>query len=342
MIKPKKLKKGDTIAILSISGGLGGVFPYRIDRAKDYLEKIGFKVKEYPTARNNHNGKAGTIEERVKDIHYAFLDKDVKAIIAVIGGLAANEILDSLDYNIIGENPKIFCGYSDNNLFCYALYKKANMVSFYGPCILTQFGEYPEPLEYTIKYFMKALADSKPIGKIEPSQFWTDELLDWGKKEDCMRARKLKKNLGHVWINKGKATAPIVGGCLYSIHQLRGTEYGVDYTDKILFIEIAEGQDFRKGEPIDYVDSKLQDLENSGIFKDIKGLIIGRGTRYTPKQLVKFEQVIRNHFEKYDFPVLFNVDVGHTDPLITIPIGVKVTLDAYENLFSIDEPGVID
>jgi len=341
MIKPQKLEKGDTVATIAPSSGLGGLFPYRVDNARKFLESIGFKVKEFPTVKKFVDGNAGTIEERLLDIHSAFKDKEIKAIICNIGGLACNELLNLIDYNIVKTNPKIFCGYSDITLLHYAFSSMSDLITFYGPAAMTQFGEFPRPQEYTLKYFLKAVNQSTPIGRIEPSLHWTDEILDWSKKENHYRERKLFKNEGPIWIKEGSATGKIFGGCLYSILQLKGTRYDADYSGKILFVETPEGQNFEKGEPLNYVDSQITDLRNMGVFDKIKGLVVGRGFGYLQEERKKFKQIIIKHTKNYDFPVLFNVDIGHTDPMITIPLNVRVTLNSEGNIFSINESGVV-
>ena len=339
MIKPTKLKKGDTIAIIAPSSGLAKLFPHRIENARKALEQLGFQVKLFPTVSKFNNGKAGTVVDRVKDIHDAFSDRNIKAVICAIGGLSANEILGELDYDLIKKNPKIFCGYSDITLLHYAFQKKSDLVTFYGPGAMTQFGEYPEPLKYTIDFFLKAVASGEPIGKIISSEERTDEVLDWGAKEDLERPRKLLSNQGHIWLKKGKAEGRIIGGCLYSLLQVKGTEYDLDYADKILFIEVPEGEDFTKGTPLPHVDSQLMDLRNVGVFDKIKGLIVGMSFGYTEGEQSQFKELIKSHTREYDFPVLFNVNIGHADPINTVPLGVKANLDSQRDLFSIDESG---
>lgn len=341
LIKPKKLEKGDTIAIISPSAGLAAIFPHRLDNAIKFLKKEGYKIKEFTNTRKVDGWESAPAEERAKDIMAAFLDKEVKAIICAIGGNTLNKTLGYIDFEKIKQNPKIFCGYSDISILHYALNKKSNLVTFYGPCVMTQFAEYPTPLDYTIKYFNKAVLSIMPIGKIEPSREWTDEVLDWSKKLDLTRARKMELNTGFEWLRKGKAKGKIIGGCLHSIAHLIGTEYWLEYKDKILFIEIPEGQDFSKGEPLPEVDALLCDLNLAGIFKEIKGLIVGRPFRYSKEETEKFKKIILDNTKGYGFPILYGVDIGHTDPIITIPIGIEVDLDSSENRFEIVESGVI-
>ncbi len=337
IIKPRKLKRGDVIGIIAPSGGLSALVPHRLDAAKKNLEKLGFKVRLFPTTRMNFEGKAGTKKQRIKDIHDAFKDSNVKAIMCAIGGLSNNEIIPSLNYELIRKNPKIFIGYSDNTLLHYAFQKKAGILTFYGPCAITQFGEYPDVLKYTKESFIKILIDIEYPIRIKPSDAWTDEILDWFEKKNRERSRKLKKNEGYTWLRKGKAKGKIVGGCLYSILQLVGTDYDLDYSDKILFIELPEGQDFMRGEPIEYVESQILDLKNKGILKKIKGLIVGRPYKYIKEDEKRFKKALIESTAEYGFPILYGVDIGHTDPMMTLPLGVDITMDSENDFFRIDE-----
>ncbi len=335
IIKPKKIEKGSTIGIIAPSSCLSAIFPHRIHNAIKALKKIGFGVKEFGTIRKVKDWSAGTPEERANDINSAFFDGSVDLILTTIGGNTANQTLEYLNFKKIKKHPKIFCGYSDISIIHYALMKKSNLMGFYGPCAMTQFGEFPKPLDYTIDYFLKAVLKGKKIGRVVPSDRWTDEILDWAKKDDLKRARKLKNNPGFSWLKNGKAKAQIIGGCLSSIIHLIGTPYWPDHKNKILFIEIPEGQDFSKGEPLPNVDSYLTELRIAGIFEKIKGLIVGRPFRYNQNEVEKFKEIILENTKGYDFPICYGVDIGHTDPIITVPLGAEVELDSEEDVFRI-------
>ncbi len=338
LIKPPRLGKGDTIAIIAPSSGLN--FPHRLDNAVKFLKSEGYKIKEFPTARKVNGWESAPAEERAKDIMDAFLDKDIKAIISLIGGTVATHTLNYLDFEKIKQNPKIFCGYSDISILHYALHTQSNLITFYGPCIITQFGEYPHPLKYTLDYFNKAVASDEPIGKVSPSESWTDEFLDWSKKLDLTRPRKLKENKGFEWLRGGKAEGKIIGGCLTSIVHLPGTKYWPDHTDKILFLELPEGQTFDEGEPLPYVDWYLEQLNILGVFKQIRGLIFGRPFRYNEEDIEMLKKKLLERTKEYNFPILFGVDIGHTDPQLTIPIGTKVVIDSETNNFEFLEKGI--
>lgn len=342
LIKPPKLKIGDTVGLISPSAPLAGLVPHRTQKAIKGLKEMGFKVKVGKSALKVTKYTAGSPRERAEDINSFFKDKEIKAIICFIGGNHSNQILKYIDFDLVKKNPKIFLGYSDATVLHFAFYTQSNLVTFYGPAALTQFAESPRILPYTEEYFKKALMETKPVGKIIPSSYWTDEVLDWFKKEDLKRQKKMKKNRGWQWLKQGKAKGHILGGCITSMMHLRGTKFWPDFKNSIFFWEIPESDcDFTKGEKIENIDSYLTDLELSGVFEKIKGMIIGRPFGYSRKELNLLAKIIKEKFKKYNFPILFNVDIGHTDPMITIPLGVKVRIDSSKNLFEIKEKGVL-
>ena len=238
--KPSRLRKGDTVGVIAPSSGFSAFVPHRLQSAVEYLKKEGYRVKLFPTATSSSGHSSDTPLKRANDINDAFSDDEVKAIICNIGGYTANQTLRFIDFDMIKENPKIFSGYSDISVLHYAFYAKSNLTTFYGPCTMTQFAEYPKPLSYTINYFNKAVCSPDPIGKIEPSDKWTDEIQDWLQKLDLERPRKLIKNEGYEWLREGDARGKLIGGCLPSIMHLKGTEYWPEHKGGIMFIDIPE------------------------------------------------------------------------------------------------------
>lgn len=342
LIKPMHLRNGDTIGIVSPSAPLAGLVPHRVKKGITMLKKLGFKIKIGKHALKVTNYTAGSAKERADDINIFFKDKKIKAIFTFIGGNHSNQILKYLDFNLIKRNPKIFVGYSDATVLHFAFYTKVNLVSFYGPAVLTQFAENPKIFSYTKEYFKKSLKNNQAIGKVSPSLEWTDEVLDWFKKEDLKRSRRMKKNIGWQWLKEGAAKGPILGGCIASIMHLRGTTYWPDFSESILFWEISEASnDFTKGEDVSNIDAYLTDLELSGVFKKINGMIVGRPFGYTKDQIFQLIQTIKERTKRYHFPILFSVDIGHTDPMITIPIGVRVRMNSNKNIFEFIESGTI-
>ena len=151
----------------------------------------------------------------------------------------------------------------------------------------------------------------------------------------------MKRNEDWQWLKKGKAEGPILGGCITSMMHLRGTKYWPDFNGSILFWETPEsGDDFTKGEKVESIDSYLTDLELSGIFKNIKGMIVGRFFGYSEQEKKEAVKIIQERTSGYEFPILLNADVGHSDPMVTIPLGVKIKIDSSKNIFDIKEGGV--
>lgn len=340
-IKPKRLQKGDTLALLSPSSGLSHLFPHRVERAAKYLESIGYQVRVLNTSYALQDKSAGTIQQRLDDIHNAFRDSEIRGIICNIGGLSANELVAHLDYSLIRSHPKVFCGYSDVTLLLHAIARHAGLVVFYGPMSMTQFGEYPAPLDYTIEHFHRAVSHAEPIGAISPSREWTDEILDWREKLDLTRPRAMNASSGYRWLCSGRAEASLVGGCLYSLRQIIGTPYALDFEGCILFIETPPGEDGFHGLPLAYFDSQLMDLDNLGVLGSIVGLIVGRPFAYGADDCERADQIILKHVQKYGYPVLTRVDIGHTDPIITVPLTLRASMDSESNTFSIIEAAVV-
>lgn len=341
LTKPKKLQQRDTIGIIAPSAGSANIFPHRIENAVKSLNRLGYKVK-FATHSLERNGYVSSEpEKRTDDIHEMFTDDDISAIICTIGGNHSNQILKYLNFELIKNNPKIFIGFSDISVLHYALMKKSNLQTFYGPCLMTQFGEYPDILPYTLEYFNKAIASSDPIGDIISSKEWTAEILDWTIKKDLERPRKLIQSDGHEWLKQGSAFGSIFGGCVPSINHLAGTEYWIDPTNDIFFIDIPDGHEFGKGLPIDALDSYFADLDNMEIFEKITGLIIGRPYNYSLDEYNELKKIILYYTRKHNYPILLNANIGHCDPIITLPLGADTTMDSKQNKFSVDESNVI-
>ena len=190
-IVPQALLPRDTIAFISPSSRLNRLFPTRIYRAKDALEKLGFRVKIFFDEKLTKNFHEAVLQ-RCSEIHNAFADPEVKAIVCTIGGLSSNELLPHLDYSLIKANPKIFCGYSDITVLHHAFFTQAGLQTFYGPAAITQFGEFPKTLDFTLSHFLKVLQSTgKPIGALPRSIEWTEEFRDWMNGDDAVRARHL-------------------------------------------------------------------------------------------------------------------------------------------------------
>lgn len=335
MIRPRELRKGDTIGIVSPSWGGAHQFPHRVKQGIRHLQSMGFQIKIAPHALNQRGFVSDTPENRAEDIHLMFTDPDVKAILSAIGGDHSCHLLPLLDFTLIQNNPKIFIGFSDIHVLNVAIWQKTGLVTFNGPSLLTDFAEYPRMFEYTEQYFLRAVASSSPVGVIEASPFWTEEFLDWGEKKDLERPRILQPSTGWVWLKTGRAEGRMIGGCLESLQHLRGTEFWPEWNDAILSIETSE----EKPGP-ETVDSLLMDYENMGVFRKLRGLIVGRPMRYSPEEKHQLYERILERTKGYSFPIIANMDFGHTAPSFTIPLGCRARIDGYERSFAMIEAAV--
>jgi muramoyltetrapeptide carboxypeptidase LdcA involved in peptidoglycan recycling len=339
MIKAQRLQPGDTLGVVSPSWGGAGLFPHRISSGNKQLERMGYKLKLGVHALNVQGWVSDTPENRAADIHALFRDPEIKAVIAAIGGDHANQLLPLLDWDLIRRHPKVFMGYSDITVLNLSIWKIASLVTFNGPAFLTDFAEYPEMFTYTGEYFRKAVCRAEPIGVVEPSPDWTEELLDWEQKLDLTRPRQMNPSPGWTWLKPGHAEGVLIGGCLDSMDHLYGTGYWPDesqWREAILYLETSE-----EAPPPARVDSLLMDFENMGIFDLIRGMLVGRPMRYSDEQKALLNEVILERTKKYSFPIITGMDFGHTAPQFCLPNGCRALIDGQNSRFAITEPAVI-
>lgn len=315
-IIPQKLQKGDKIMVIAPSCGLKMISQDCRQTAIKRFNDMGLTVEFAPNTNDeNWNIQStGSVEQRVADIMTAFKDKSVKAIFTVIGGFNSNQILAHLDYDIIRENPKFICGFSDITAVLEAITARTGLQTYYGPHF-SSLGM-KKGCEYTLDYLQKMLLADAPV-EVKPSAEWSDD--KWFIDQEN---REFIKNEGYWNIHNGSAKGTIVGGNLCTFNLLLGTPYYPQFTkDTILMIE-----DDAESYP-EAFDRNLQALCHQTDFKNVKGLIIGRFQKGSKMSREMLEFIINNKSELKDIPVLANVDYGHTTPIITIPFGGTATME---------------
>lgn len=311
-IIPNKIKKGDEIRIIAPSRSMKILKEDVINLAKERLEELGFRVTFGKNVMNSLNDdfKCASIEDRVEDLHDAFKDKNVKAIITAIGGYNVNQLLDYIDYELIKQNPKIICGFSDITALVNAIHKKTGLVTYLGVQFFSLGMKYG--LDYSIEYFKKIFMQDKDI-KIESSKEWSND--KWLKNQE---EREFIDNKGMEVINSGEALGKIIGGNLCTLNLLQGTEYMPDLENSILFIE----DDGETGKAfIREFDRNLQSLLHSAKGKKINGIVIGRAEKISEMNTTRWKKIIETKKELENIPVIINADIGHTTPIFTFPIG---------------------
>ena len=333
--KPSKLAIGDTMGIVSPSSAIPSENPSRLKKGINGLSKLGYKVKLGRFVTNKLGYMAGSVQERVQDIHDMFEDPAVDAIICTIGGYSSNQLIEHLDYNLIRKNPKIFMGFSDVTNLLLAINSKTDLITFHGPMVMTQFGETPQILPFTLRNMEKVICQTSNLTILEASSEWTDEYLDW-KKELDIRPRNMVKTKGWNVLKEGNVQALLIGGNLRSLQGLLGTEFLRSLDGSILFWEETQTN-------IPSIDRTLTYLHLSGALKNLKGMIVGRlGNEIEfPEPDYTLEKCISRVTQQYDFPVILNVDIGHTDPILTMPLGVNARVDTAKCKIALEEPAVL-
>ena len=320
-LKPARLQPGDTIGIITPSFGGPAFFPHRMERGIAYLESLGYRTKVGTHAWNAQGFVADTPENRVADLHAMFADAEVKAIVSSIGGDHSCHLLPLIDFDLIRANPKIFMGYSDITVLNVALYQQTGLITFNGPALMTDFAEYPTMMDYTSRWLWPVITRAEPVGAVEPAESWTEEFLDWGQQLDLTCPRALLPNPGWNWLKPGSAEGVLIGGCIESLQHLRGTPYWPGWENAILFFETSE----EKPTPA-RLDGILMDYENMGVLAQLKGLLVGRPMSYTDAEKAELRAVILERTRRYDFPIITDMDFGHTTPQMTLPIGCRARI----------------
>jgi muramoyltetrapeptide carboxypeptidase LdcA involved in peptidoglycan recycling len=257
---------------------------------------------------------SSSVEARLDDLHHAFADPDVDAILTVIGGFNSNQLLNGIDYDAIRSHPKVLCGFSDITALGNAIYARSDVVTYSGPHY-SSFGM-KHHFDYTQTSFLECLFSDEPF-ELVPSPTWSDDR--WFDNQDD---RRLEPNEGWWVLNPGAAAGTIVGGNLCTFNLLQGTPSMPPLSDTIVFIE-----DDAQVRPWDF-DRDLTSLICQPAFEGVRGLVIGRFQRATEMTGDLLAQVITTKPELNDLPVIANVDFGHTTPITTFPIGGRATITA--------------
>ncbi|MED1104394.1 S66 peptidase family protein [Bacillus paramycoides] len=307
---PTKLKKGDEIRVISPSCSLSIVSTSNQELATKRLTDMGFHVTFSKNADEIDRFSSSSISSRVQDLHEAFSDPNVKAILTTLGGYNSNGLLKHLDYNLIRKNPKILCGYSDITALNNALYAKTGLITYSGPHF-SSFGM-EKGLDYTTDYFLKCLTSNTPI-EILPAETWSDD--SWYIDQEN---RGFIKNEGYVSIQEGEATGTIIGGNMSTFNLLQGTPYMPSLRDKVLFLE----EDSLTGKAtLKTFDRYLHSLMQQTDFEYVKGIVIGMMQKGAECTIEDIQEMIASKPELKHLPIIANASFGHTTPIFTFPIG---------------------
>lgn len=340
MIKPERLRKGDKVAIVSLSSGMLGEEQYlhKYELGKERLEeKFGLEVITMPHALKGIEYLYNHPEKRAEDLMNAFKDKSIKAIICAIGGDDTIRLLPYIDYNVIKNNPKIFMGFSDTTAN-HLMMHKAGLISYYGPALICDFAEYVDMYDYTENAIRELLFEGKENYEIEKCDYWTNEHISWCEENMNKQKTRIKDTKGYEVIQgTGKVKGKLLGGCLDAFPIYNGTKIWPsleEWKDKILFLETSEDMPSP-----DFITFYLRNLGAQGIFNVAKGIIIGKpqAEKYYDEYKDVYRKVLKE-FGREDMPVLYNLNFGHSSPIGIIPYGIECELDIDNKKVTLLEP----
>lgn len=315
-----QLNVGDSIAVFSPSSPATATAQKRYLRGKRYLEQKGFKVVEGALTGKRDFYRSGSIKERADELNSLIHNKEVKCIMAAIGGMNSNAILPYIDYEALKENPKIIIGYSDVTALLLGIYAKTGLITYYGPAMVASFGEFPPFVDWTYDYCMNVLmgkADT-PYSPLMSSS-WTDEFINWDTQDVS------KKPYHNEWmtLNSGRVRGRLIGGNLDTMQGIWGSEYMPQiHEGDILLIE-----DSLKDAAT--IERSFSLLKLNGVFDRIGGLILGKHELFDDRGTGKKPyEILQEVMGAVKFPILAEFDCCHTHPMITMPIGCEIELDS--------------
>jgi muramoyltetrapeptide carboxypeptidase len=312
---PKRLHPGDTVALVAPASAPPD--PKAIDQSIGILETLGFRVRLPRNARKRHGFLAGKDRERADDLMRVFADSKVQAVFCVRGGYGTPRLLPFLDYRVIRQNPKIFVGYSDMTALHCALLLKANLLSFHGPMLASDFIK-PDFTPFSRESFLRILMQPEAYGGI--CRGYTQKTISI--------------------LRPGTASGELIGGNLSLLCTTLGTPLQPSFQGKILFLEEVGEQPYR-------FDRMLTHLLNAGVLQQVAGIAIGlcadcedprAATAGEYRQTLN--DVLAERLLPLKVPVVSGLPFGHVPTNATLPVGGRVRLDADHGDLIITQPVV--
>ena len=293
---PSKLKIGDTIGVVAPSSPIIGDNIDELNKAKEIVERSGFKVKYSKNIFSNTNGYSATAREKAEDINAMFADKEVKMIWCAKGGNNSNSTFEYIDYELIKKNPKIVCGFSDITSITNMITEKTGLITFSGTNFKTIA---TDETDFSYKQALSRFVDGNL--EFEP------------------------ENEEYITIQEGKATGELIGGNLSLTRGMVSGKYSLDFTDKILFLEELGFETDPEA-----TSNNVYYMKQNGVFDKIKGLWIGN---YEHESGISLEKIILDVLDgEYKFPIIKSNNFGHIERKTVIPIGTKAEINTDDDV----------
>jgi muramoyltetrapeptide carboxypeptidase len=312
--RPPRLAPGARIALIAPAGPL--LEHDDLTRGEELCRALGFDPQPGPNAFRKYGYLAGSDEERLADLNAALSDPRIDAIWCLRGGYGMTRILDRVDFDALKRKPKAVIGYSDITALLNGAVKLSGVTSFHGPMSRSSLSPFSR------WHFDRVLGNQNAAGQLGRIAPPADVLVP---RDDRI-----------VTLRPGTAEGRLLGGNLSLLQCLVGTRYFPDLDDAILFLEDV-------GEDLYRVDRMLAHLRMAGMLQRVKGVMIGRFTemdRGGEDGALGYDEVLSTYLLPLNVPVAYGFPIGHIDDQWTLPLGVRVRLDAGAGEVEILEPAV--
>jgi muramoyltetrapeptide carboxypeptidase LdcA involved in peptidoglycan recycling len=340
LINPPKPQPGDRVAIVSPAAGLPGLFPLPHELGLHRLKtEFGLVPVEYPATRK----LGSTPQERADDLHAAFADPSIKAVIATIGGDDQITVLPHLDEELIRANPKPFFGHSDNtNLLTWL--RNRGIVGFYGGSVMVQFGR-PGAMHPTTADSLKAALFTPGEYRLTESTAYGDKDSPWEDPATFETEPRLEPSGGWIWHQPHTTVkAPSWGGNLEILSWLmmagREINEPEHYDGTVLFFETSEEMPSATE-----VYRILRNMGERGLLERFPAVLVGRAKAWfftnqdtdRATHTAQQREAVLKAFAQYapDTMIVFDVDLGHTDPEVVIPVGGTIEVNGPDRTITV-------
>lgn len=354
MLKSKRLQKGEVVAIVSLSSGtLGESYAaHQLELGEKRLRALGLDVVYTPNSRKGTRFLSAHPEARAADLKTAFQDDSIKGIICAIGGddtyRTLPYLLDDPEFvAVVKNNPKIFVGFSDTTIN-HLMFYKLGLQTYYGPAFLTDFAELAQDMLPYTKAWVDELLYPTENKEIASSPVWYEERQEFGPSQLGINRVVHEEKYGYdVLHGSGIIQGRLLGGCLESMVDLIaggqsggeveiGEKYQIfpsteEWQDKILFVEMSETKP-----SLEKSYEMLRALDSRGVFGVVSGVLVGK------EQVEDVHEDLRHVWleiaERYNLPILSNVNFGHATPRCILPYGGLVRVDLNDKRVFLEEP----
>lgn len=321
LIKPHALGSGAVVGLIAPGGVVDDAI---IEKSVRNLESVGFAVKLGKNIRAAHGGYAGSVAQRLADLHDMFLDNEVKAIWTARGGSGCTALLPHVRYPLIRAHPKILVGYSDITALHLALYRKAGLVTFHGPAAWSTFSD------YSVSQMMAVLMSPRPETEINMSVENSRKAI--AQSEFALRT-----------LRHGIAEGRLIGGNLSVMSALIGTPFAAPIRNSLLFLEDVSEPPYRIDRMLTQLQQSVGELGQPDGLRLAAGVMLGVFSKVRARDgdaSLTLGEVIDEQLGNLPIPTVYGYSFGHIAHQITLPIGVRARLNTAEQTLTLLEPAV--